>query len=142
MNRYAASVRIAAKPDRIWPVIADVTRWPDWLPTMTAVEHLDEAALRMGHRYRLLQPGFRPTLWSVVELEPQKAFAWEARWPGARALARHAVRPVTAESSEVLLQVVFSGPLGLLAGALAGRRIRRYLALEVASLKQKMEQRA
>lgn len=139
MNTHADSLRIPGTPEHVWPVIADVTRWPEWLPTMTSVE--GPVALALGHRYQVLQPAFRPTSWTVVELEPPRSFAWEAHWPGARALARHSVRPAGADASDVVLEVLFSGPLGFLASALAGRRIRAYLALEVASLKQKLEQR-
>ncbi len=130
-------------PDRIWPIMADVVHWPEWLPTMTSVEGLSGAALAMGNQYHVVQPGFRPTVWTVVELEPQRCFAWEARWPGARALARHAVQPAPdGRSSDVALQVLFSGPLGFLASAIAGHRIRTYLTREVESLKQKVEQHA
>lgn len=123
----------------IWPIMADVERWPEWLPTMTSVENLGVAPLAIGNQYKLVQPGFRPTLWSVVALEPLHFFAWEASWPGARALATHTLRPWNHESSEVVLEVYFSGPLSVLARALAGRRIKEYLALEVATLKRKVE---
>ncbi len=142
MHTYSASTRIAATPERIWPIVADVERWPEWLPTMTSVENLSASALALGSRYRLVQPGFRTTLWTVVELVPMRSFAWEARWPGASAVARHWVHPANAGSTDVVLEVVFSGPLAFLASALAGRRIKDYLALEAASLKQKAEQQS
>ncbi|WP_439587748.1 SRPBCC family protein [Hydrogenophaga sp.] len=143
MNTYSTSLRILATPERIWPIVADVVHWPEWLPTMTSVEGLSGSALAIGNQYHVVQPGFRPTLWTVIELEPPRCFAWEARWPGARALARHTVRAAPdGQSSDVELQVLFSGPLGFLASAIAGRRIQAYLAREVESLKQKVEQQA
>lgn len=139
MSTYSASAHIAAPPERVWSVLADVVRWPEWLPTMSSVQALDAAALTIGGRYRITQPKLRPAIWSVVSLEPQRGFAWQSRSPGLRSLATHVVRPMSGASVEVTLQVSFAGPMGWLAAALAGRLTRRYLALEVASLKQRVE---
>ena len=139
MSSYVASIKVTATPQRIWPVIADVVKWPEWLPTMTSVEGLSSSALAIGNQYKVVQPGFRPTLWTVVEYEPLRAFAWEARWIGARAIATHSINSTSADSCEVVLKVYFSGPLSFIASTLAGRRIEEYLALEVNSLKQKIE---
>ena len=130
MHPYIAQAFVNAAPERVWPLVADVLRWPAWLPTMTSVEPLNEGPLAVGARYRLVQPGFRPTVWSVVVLTPGRVLAWEALWPGARALASHTVNARPDGSSEVVLQVEFSGPMAWLAKALAGRRIQQYLKLE------------
>ena len=139
MHPYAATVRISATPERVWPVLADVVRWPEWLPTMISVEPLGAAPLAIGARYKIAQPRLRPTIWSVVKLEPLRSFAWQASWPGARALATHSLSSAPGGSSDVVLQVHFWGPLSVLARALAGRLTREYLAREVASLKQQVE---
>ncbi len=139
MTSFVASICIAAAPTRIWPVIADVMKWPEWLPTMTSVSSLSSSALAIGNQYKVVQPGFRPTLWTVVGYEPLRTFAWEAHWVGARAIATHSIKSTSRASSEVVLSVNFSGPLSLLASTLAGRRIEKYLVLEVNSLKQKIE---
>jgi hypothetical protein len=139
MTSFVASINLAAAPASIWPEIADVMKWPEWLPTMTSVESLSSSALAIGNQYKVVQPGFRPTLWTVVEYEPLRTFAWEARWIGARAIATHSINSISGTSSEVVLKVNFSGPLSLIASTLAGRRIEKYLALEVNSLKQKIE---
>ena len=91
MHPYTATVRIAATPDRIWPMLADVQSWPRWLPTMTSVERLGDGKLTIGARYKIEQPRFRPTVWTVVSLGTPHSFAWEARGPGARALATHSL---------------------------------------------------
>src|SRR5262245_35475249 len=139
MPPYTATIRIAATPERVWPVLADVVRWPEWLPTMISVEPLGAATLAVGARYRLAQPRLRPTIWSVVELESLRSFAWESSSPGVRILATHSVGVAPGGSSDVVLQVQFAGPLSLVARALVGRLVGEYLALEVASLKQQVE---
>lgn len=139
MHPYTATVRIAATPDRIWPMLADVQSWPRWLPTMTSVERLGDGKLTIGARYKIEQPRFRPTVWTVVSLEPPHSFAWEARWPGARALATHSLSLMPGGSSDLVLTVVFSGPLSLLARGIAGGTVARYLSREAASLKQQVE---
>lgn len=139
LHPYTATARISAPPEQAWPILADVTHWPEWLPTMASVERLGTGPLAVGASYKVAQPNFRPTVWTVIELAPPRSFAWQASWPGARALATHALNPAAGGSSVVVLQVTFSGPLSMLARAIAGRLIRRYLALEVAALKRQVE---
>ncbi len=86
---YIASDLIAAPPKRIWPMLADVQHWPDWLPTMISVEPLGPAELAPGASYRITQPKFRPAVWTVVGLEPLRAFSWVTRSSGVRVLADH-----------------------------------------------------
>ncbi|MGE0706168.1 MAG: NnrU family protein [Vicinamibacterales bacterium] len=136
---FTATTRIDAPPERVWALMADVLHWPDWLPTMTAVEPLDSPALALGTRYRIVQPRLMPTIWTVVRLEPLRAFAWESRAPGVRALADHSLSPMPDGSTSVTLRVQFLGPLYVLARVLAGSLTREYLAREAAWLKTRVE---
>jgi hypothetical protein len=47
---------IAAAPERVWPVVVDVERWPERIPTLDAVERLDAEPLAVGSRVRWQQP--------------------------------------------------------------------------------------
>lgn len=134
-----ATTRIDAPPERVWESMADVLHWPDWLPTMTAVEPLDSQRLVLGARYRIVQPRLSPAVWTVVRLEALRSFAWESRSPGVRALAEHSLSPMPDGSSSVTLRVQFLGPLCVLARVLAGSLTKEYLAREAALLKRRVE---
>ncbi len=114
MRTYHATALIAAPPDRVWAELLGVLRWPEWLPTVTSVQPLGAAPLAVGARYRISQPRLRPAVWSVVQFDPQRSFAWESRSPGVRALANHSLSSAPGGSTHVALQIDFSGPLSVL----------------------------
>jgi len=136
---FVASALIAASPDRVWAPLADVRHWPDWLPTMRSVEPLGPEALTLGARYRITQPRLRPAIWTVVGLEPFRAFSWETLSPGVRVLADHSLSPQPDGSTRATLQIRFSGPLAFVARWLGGSLTREYLHREATLLKQKVE---
>jgi protein-S-isoprenylcysteine O-methyltransferase Ste14 len=137
---FTVTTLITAPPERVWALMADVLRWPEWLPTMTSVEPLHQEALSLGASYRITQPRLRPAIWTVVRLEPLRRFSWESRAPGVRTLADHSVRALPDGTTSVTLQIRFSGPLSALARVLAGSLTREYMAREAAALKQRAEE--
>ena len=138
-RKFETATVIAAPAERVWPVLADVARWPQWLPTVTSVEPLGSTPLALGAKYRIVQPKLRPAVWSVVELSPDSHFSWESRSPGVRVLGTHVLRPVSAGSTSVTLGITFSGLLAGLVGLVAGRLTREYIEREAAALKQLLE---
>lgn len=95
----AITTDVAAAPDIVWPVIADVTRWSEWTASITSVELLDDGPFRVGSRAKVRQPGFPAVVWTVTDLVEGSSFTWEARTPGLRSTGTHAVRPVPAGSA-------------------------------------------
>src|SRR5688572_24008999 len=87
-----ASIEIEAPPERVWAVWADPVRWPEWTASVTRIEPLD-GELRLGARYRIVQPKLPVVVWTVTALEPGVRWAWTARSPGAVTVGEHAVRP-------------------------------------------------
>jgi hypothetical protein len=139
MLTYESKVVITARRDRIWSVIADVERWPDWTPTVSRIEPLDAPALSLGARFRILQPRLRPAIWTVTDVRATQGFVWETRFPGTRIAAEHWIYPSSGVGYDVLLRVSFSGLLGVALGTFTRRLTKSYLAQEATSLKQTID---
>ncbi len=133
------TVEIEAEPERVWPVLADVTAWPSWSPTMTSVRLLDGAAFGPGARARVRQPKLPPALWRVTVVRPGQSFEWVSRVPGLTSRADHRLAAAGAGRCALTLEFERTGPLAWLAEPLFASLTRRYLELEAASLKRRCE---
>lgn len=139
MRRYESRIEISAASDRVWKVLSDVTRWPQWLPTVSDVVALDGESLAVGARFRVRQPKLRTVVWTVTELEDSRRFVWESRLPGVQMIAEHAVVEKTGDACEVVLRYSFDGPLGSVVGRLFRSITTRYLMQEATALKYAVE---
>ncbi|TDD42321.1 SRPBCC family protein [Saccharopolyspora elongata] len=135
--RHETTVTIAASPPEVWAVLADVLNWPEWTPTATSIAALD-GELRVGHRFRVKQPGVAAAVWDVVEVEPGVSFVWATRFAGSRMVATHRIEATDA-GSEVRLRIDFTGGFALLLAPVMAGRIRRFVEAEAAALKRTCE---
>lgn len=136
----STTVEIDAPPERVWDVLADVERWPEWSETVDAVVRLGGDGLGVGSRVRIEQPKLPPAEYVVTACEPGREFTWETRSPGVRVTAWHRVTPRGDGGSSVWLAVRQSGPVGAVMGRLFFKGLtERYLALEAAGLKARSE---
>jgi uncharacterized membrane protein len=139
MLDFRIVVEIDAPPDRVWAVMRDVERWPEWTPTVTSVRRLDGGPLAVGSRVVIRQPKLPPARWRVTELdEAGRNFTWTTRGPGMRLEARHWVED-HGQRSRATLSIQFSGVLGPLFARLTRDLNERYLALEAEGLKERSE---
>jgi uncharacterized membrane protein len=139
MTDFSITIDIEAPPDRVWAILSDVERWPEWTPSVTSVELIDPAPFAIGSRARILQPKLRPAVWQVTELVPAaRSLAWVTRAPGVQVVGRHEVEPICA-GSKATLSLHFSGFLAPLIARLYRGLNERYLALEANGLKQRSE---
>jgi uncharacterized protein YndB with AHSA1/START domain len=139
MRLFAETIDIAAPPARVWAVMTDVERWPEWTASMTRVERLDREPLRVGSKVRIKQPKLAAAVFEVTDWRPARSFDWVTSNAAVTALARHLIDPV-AGGSRVTLSVEFSGPLGGLVAWLYGGLTRRYVRMEAEGLKRRSEQ--
>src|SRR5450631_2280392 len=139
MLDFRIVVEIDAPPDRVWAVMRDVERWPEWTPTVTSIRRLDTGPLAEGSRVVIRQPSLPPAKWYVTALnDKERSFTWMTRGPGMRLHARHWVED-NGHGSCATLSIQFSGPLGPLFARLTRKLNDRYLALEAKGLRERSE---
>ncbi len=132
-RRFETTRHIDAPPASIWEVLVDVTRGPEWTPTIASVERLDDGDFRVGSRFTVRQPKLPQAQWEVTEVVAGESFTWEAAGPGMRTIARHEVVP-DGTGSVLTLSIEQTGPMGAVAAMVWRRLTQRYIELEAASL--------
>jgi uncharacterized membrane protein len=135
---FETSIDIDAPRERVWAVMTDVERWPEWTSSIVTLRRLDEGPLRTGSRARIRQPGLFPTVWRVTDLEPGMRFTWISTSPGLRVTASHTIEPAS-RSVRVTLAVQYDGLFGGLMGRMTRNLTNRYLRLEAEGLKRRSE---
>jgi carbon monoxide dehydrogenase subunit G len=139
MRDFGISVDIAATPQRVWEVLTDPERWPEWTPSVTSVELLDRP-LTLGSRARIVQPGLSPATFRVTRFDAGKSFTWVTGIPGILVVhAHHSVEPAH-NGARATLRLRFDGLLGGVMGKKLQELNNRYLAMEAAGLKRFAEE--
>jgi uncharacterized membrane protein len=137
-TNFKVAVNIEAPPQRVFAVLQDVERWPEWTSTMTSVQRLDQGPFAIGGSARVRQPKLRPAVWRVTELQHGRSFTWVTSAPGLRMKAEHQIEP-RGGGSRVELTFELSGLFSPIFSRLYGGLIERYMATEAQGLKQRSE---
>ena len=138
MRRFTITTDIAAPAERVWEVMRDVDRWPEWTPSVTSVARQGGEPFAVGTRVLIRQPKFPPALWTVTAVEPGRSFTWVATGPGFRSVGTHTVEPAS-NGSRATLALEQQGPLGGLFGRLTRGITERYIGFEARGLKARSE---
>src|SRR3712207_7011790 len=136
------SIHVEASPDRVWEVLVDVERWPEWTDSVSWARPLSDGPLAVGSQVEVSQPRIPTGTYTVTALQPGRAFTWEQRQPGSTVSAHHECTQLPDGGTRVDLRVVMSGAIGGMVGRIYRKLTRRYLAMEAAGLKARAEAKA
>jgi uncharacterized protein YndB with AHSA1/START domain len=134
------SVEIAASPQRVYAVLTDVERWPEWTASIERLRRLDDGAFTVASRARVKPAGVREGVWTVTRVEEGEGFDWETRpLPGLRIVAGHWISQMP-HGCRVTLSLRSSGPLAAVTSRLVlGATSQRNVQLEAEGLKRRSE---
>jgi hypothetical protein len=130
-----SSAHTPAPRSAVWAVLADLTAWPRWSPTVRSVTRKTPGTQEgVGTAYLVRQPRLPKAIWTVTEWAPQRSFTWESRRPGISTTATHRLERAAGGGTTITLGITWAGPLAWLAKAAYGRMTRRYLDVEARAL--------
>jgi carbon monoxide dehydrogenase subunit G len=133
------TIKINAPPDRVWTVMKDVERWPEWTESMKSVERLDKGDFGLGSKAKLkIRRSPNANVWTVTELTPNRSFTWETNSGGVKGVATHVIEP-DGNSSKVTLTVDLSGPVATIFSPIIAGQSRKNVDMEAEGLKRRSE---
>ena len=120
--------------DTLWPVLSDVRRWADWLPTVDAVRALEpDRPEEVGASYVVDQPGLPRATWTITDWRPGAGFTWESAATGVHSTGRHELAPTDGRDDHRAGHRV-ERAAGRLLRLLLGRKTRSYVTREAEAL--------
>jgi len=137
--KLSMSTEVDAPVEKVWSVICDVERWPEWTASMLKVDRLDAGLLAVGSRARVRQPKLPVAVWQVTALEPGRFFTWQAKGPGLLTVAGHEAEPLENGRTRATLWIDQRGPLAAITGRFWDKLTREYVTTELAGLKKRSE---
>jgi carbon monoxide dehydrogenase subunit G len=136
------TIDINAPPERVWAVMTDVERWPEWTESMKKIERLDDGEFKVGSKAKLwIRRAPTAGVWTVTELTPNRSFTWEDSSGGVDAVATHIIEP-DGSGSKVTLRIDMSGMMTTLLGWMIGPQSRKNVDMEAEGLKKRSEEQA
>jgi carbon monoxide dehydrogenase subunit G len=136
------TVSINAPPERVWAVMMDIKRWPEWTESMKSVERLDGGEFGVGSKAKLnIRRSPNANVWTVTELTPNRSFTWETNSGGVRGIATHVIEP-DGGGTKVTLIVQLSGIVATLFGWMIGPESKKNVEMEAEGLKRRSEEGA
>ena len=116
MKEYRASTMINASPDKIWAILTDAAKYPEWDPVAERIE----GNIALGETvtaYTKLSPG-RAFPAKVTEFSPGRKMTWTGGMPLGlfKGVRTFTLVQQGNGTTEFILQETFSGPLLALIG--------------------------
>ena len=135
-------IEIDAPAERVWAILTDISRWPEWNPMMTVRGELVVGArLRLGLR---LGKFTLPATAEVDTVEPNREIAWTGlapRWTRRLMHGTHYFRiePLSDERVRFVHGERFGGPLAPRDGGRAEANVTKIYASLNRALKSRAE---
>lgn len=127
-----------ASPAQVWELLSDLTRWPEWMPSVQSVaREAPDGPDGMGAAYLVKQPRLRQARWVVTEWLPEQGFTWQSGTPGISTTGVHELTARADTGTEITLEITWTGPLAWLARIMYGRMTRRYIEAEADALAER-----
>ena len=136
--RVVETFSTTAKPETIWLILANLSHWKDWTPTVLDIAPLDGESLQVGARFRVSQPEIKPAIYEVTACVPNEGFTWVQKISGGGLFASHTIR-VKDGSTNVELSFFSKGLFAAAAATLFSSKIRKFVYTEARSLKERAE---
>ncbi len=105
------SIDIDAAREKVWTVIIDVERWPEWTASVTSAAPLDKVPFQIGSQARPRQQRLPVAIWTVTAFEAEHYFAWQTVVPAVRTVAGHRVEVTGSDRPRVTLSLSWRGAL-------------------------------
>jgi hypothetical protein len=132
--RYEVTKTTSADAARLWAVVADVEKWPEWIEVYEEVRRTGSGELKVGDTTHVKQKGLAAGDWTVTKVDEGREFTWESRQPGVRILGWHRVTEEPGGGSRLTLGIELTGWASGLASLMLGRKTRKYVDLELERL--------
>lgn len=139
LRRIEHEIEIEAPVGVVWALTEAIEGWPDFTPTMTRIERLDDGPLAAGSRARVKQPWQREAVWTVTTIDPPTRFAWKRRMGPMTIVATHALVE-TGRGCTQTLTVEMTGFGSAVFGVLSGAQIYGSLGAENKSFRRRAEE--
>jgi uncharacterized membrane protein len=136
---YRTSIEIDAPPEKVWGVLTDLERWPEWTKSIRQIAVVDGSPLTPGAKIRIKQPRLPAAVWEVTELEPDRVFTWKATSGGVTTVGDHRLSISPAKRVVADLSIRQTGMLAWLVGLFTSSLSRRYVEMEAEGLKHRSE---
>ena len=141
MRTFIEEIDVAAPPERVWEVMSDLDRWPEWTQSVSSVKRLGDKPFAIGTKVLVRQPKLPPAVWKISTIESGKSFSWTSSGPAIHVTAKHSIAPL-AGGSRVTLYLEYRGFVGELFARFTERITERYMSYEAEGLKARSEQAA
>jgi uncharacterized membrane protein len=136
---HEVSIEIAAPPARVWAVMSDIDRWPEWTESVDTAQRGEPGPLVVGSTATIKQPKLARSKWVVTEADPASGFVWQSKSMGVTTTGGHLIEATADGGTRARLTLDMTGLLAPVVQLIGRSLIPRYIGFEAAGLKARSE---